>query len=91
MLITRTINTASIRLTAPIEAADKAKNETTVYIEAVEGEYTKEINNIKETREQDFRRRDTMSVINRAISLLSILLKSERRYTRRSVNIRYIY
>ena len=91
MLITRTINTASIGLTAPIEAADKAKDETTVYIEAVEGEYTKEINNIKETREQDFRRRDTMSVINRAISLLSIPLKSERRYTRSSINMRYIY
>ena len=51
MLITRTINTASIGLTVPIEAADKAKDETTVYIEAVEGEYTKEINNTEETRE----------------------------------------
>ena len=51
MLITRTINTASIGLTAPIEAADKAKDETTIYIEAVEGEYTKEINNMEETRE----------------------------------------
>ena len=91
MLITRTINTASIRLTAPIEAADEAKDKTTVYIEAVEGEYTKEINDIEETREQDFRRRDAMSVINRAISLPSIPLKSERRYTRSSVNIRYIY
>ena len=91
MLMTRTINTASIGLTAPIEAVDKAKDETTVYIEAVEGEYTKEINNTEETREQDFRRRDAMSVINRAISLLSIPLKSERRHIRSSVNIRYIY
>ena len=49
--MTRTINTASIRLTAPIEAADKVKNKTTIYIEAVEGEYIKEINNIEETRE----------------------------------------
>jgi uncharacterized ferredoxin-like protein len=62
--MTRTINTASIRLTAPIEAADKAENETTIYIKAVEGEYTKEINNMEETREQDFYRRDTMSIIN---------------------------
>ena len=51
MLIIRTINTASIRPTVPIKAADKAKNETTIYIEAVEGEYTKEINNTEETRE----------------------------------------
>ena len=51
ILITRTINTASIGLTAPIEAADKAKDETTIYIEAVEGEYIEEINNIEETRE----------------------------------------
>ena len=91
ILITRTINTASIRLTAPIEAADEAKDKTTVYIEAVEGEYTKEINDIEETREQDFRRRDAISITNRAISLLSIPLKSERRYTRSSVNMRYIY
>ena len=47
----RTINIANIRLTAPIEAADEAKNKTTVYIEAVEGEYTEEINNTEETRE----------------------------------------
>ena len=89
--MTRTINTASIRLTAPIEAADKAEDKTTIYIEAVEGEYTEEINDTEETREQDFRRRDAMSIINRAISLLSIPLKSERRHTRSSVNMRYIY
>ena len=82
---------ASIGLTAPIEAADKGKDETTVYIEAVEGVYTKEINNIKETREQDFNRRDAMSTINQAVGLLSILSKSERRYIRSSVNILYIY
>jgi tRNA A22 N-methylase len=64
MLITRTINTVSTRLTAPIEAVDKAENKTTIHIEAVEGEYTKEINNIKETKEQDFCRRDTISAIN---------------------------
>ena len=47
----RTINTASIKLTAPIEAADKGKDETTIYIEAVKGVYTEEINNIEETKE----------------------------------------
>ena len=51
MLMTRTTNTASIGLTAPIEAADEGEDKTTVYIEAVEGAYTKEINNIEETRE----------------------------------------
>ena len=64
MLIMRTINTASTGLTAPIEAANEAKDKTTVYIKAVEGEYTKKINNMEETKEQDFYRRDTMSVIN---------------------------
>ena len=91
ILITRTTNTVSIRLIAPIEAADKGKNKTTIYIEAVEGVYTEETNNIEETREQDSRKRDTISVINQAISLLSILLKSERRHTRNSVNMLYIY
>ena len=51
MLMARTINTASIGLTAPIEAADESKDETTVYIKAVEKVYTKKINNIEETRE----------------------------------------
>jgi hypothetical protein len=60
----RTINTASIGLTAPIKAVDKVKDKTTVHIEAVEGEYTKEINDIEETREQDFCRRDAISIIN---------------------------
>ena len=64
MLIIRTINIVSIGLTAPIEATDKGKDETTVYIEAVEGAYTEEINNIEKTRKQDSCRRDTISVIN---------------------------
>ena len=62
--MTRTINTASIKLTTPIEAADKGKDKTTIYIEAVEGVYIKEINNIKKTREQDSHRRDTISATN---------------------------
>ena len=47
----RTINTASIRLTTPIEAADEGEDKTTIYIKAIEGVYTKEINNTEETRE----------------------------------------
>ena len=62
--MTRTINMVSIKLTIPIEAADKGEDKTTIYIEAVEGVYTKKINNIEETREQDSRRRNTISVIN---------------------------
>ena len=64
MLITRTINTANIRLTTPIEATDKGKNKTTIYIKAMEGVHTKEINNIEEIKEQDFRKRDVIFVIN---------------------------
>ena len=64
MLMTRTINTASIRLTTPIEAVDEGEDKTTIYIKAMEGAYTKKINNIEETREQDFCRRDTISAIN---------------------------
>jgi len=60
----RTINTASIRLTVYIEAVDKGKDKATVYIEAVKVAYTKEINNIEETKEQDFSKRDTISTIN---------------------------
>jgi hypothetical protein len=74
-----------------MEAIDKDKDKTTIYTEAVEGVYTKELNNIKETREQDFSRRDTISIINQAISLLSILLKNKRRHIRSSINILYIY
>ena len=63
MLMIRTINTASIRLTAPIEAADKDENKTTIHIKAVEGVYTKEINNMEKTREQDSRRRDAIFIL----------------------------
>ena len=44
------MNIASIGLTVSIEAADKGKNKTTVYIKAVEGVYIKKINNIEEIR-----------------------------------------
>ena len=64
MLITKTINTANTGLTIPIKAVDKAKDEITIYIKAVEEEHTKEINNIEETKEQDFCRRYIISVIN---------------------------
>jgi len=60
----RTINTASIRLTAYIEAIDKGEDEATVYTETVEEVYTKEINDMEETREQDFNKRDAMFTIN---------------------------
>ena len=91
MLMMRTINIASIRLITPIEAADKSKDKTTIYIKAVEEVYTEEVNNIEKTREQDSRRRDIISAINQAVSLLSILLKSKRGHIRSSVNIYYIY
>ena len=91
MLMMRTISTASIGLTAYIKAVDKGEDKATIYIEAEEGAHTKEINNMEETREQDFNRRDAISAINQAISLLSILLKSKRRHIRSSVNMLYIY
>src|SRR6266567_58771 len=50
MLMTRTINTASIGLTAYIKAVDKGEDKATIYIEAEEGAHTKEINNMEETR-----------------------------------------
>jgi len=49
--MTRTTNTASIGPTVPIEAADEGEDETIIYIEAVEGVYTEEINDTEETRE----------------------------------------
>ena len=55
---------ASTGLTTPIEAIDKAEDKTTIHTEAVEGEYTKEINNIEETKEQDFHRKDIIFIIN---------------------------
>ena len=64
MLMIRTINTANIRLTAPIEATDKGENKTTIYTKAVEGVYTKEINNMEEIKEQNSRRRDTIFATN---------------------------
>ena len=51
MLIIRTINIANTGLTVPIKATDKAKDKTTIYTEAIEGEHTKEINNMEETKE----------------------------------------
>ena len=85
----RTINMASIRLTIFIEAADKGKDKTTVYIEAVEGIYTEETSNIEETREQDSCKRNAMSATNQAVSLLSILLKSKKGHIKSSVNMLY--
>ena len=87
----RTTNTASIRLITPIEAVDKGKDKTTIYIKAVKGVHTKKINNMEEIREQNSYRRDAISVTNQAVSLPSILLKSERGHIRSSVNIHYIY
>ena len=55
---------ASIGLTVYIKAADEGKDKATVYIEAVEGVYIEEINDMEETREQNSCRRDAMSVIN---------------------------
>ena len=64
MLMIRPVNIASIGLTAPIKAADEGEDKTTIYIEAVEGVYTKEINNTKETRKQDSCKRDAISITN---------------------------
>ena len=88
--MTRTINTASIRLTTFIKAADKAKDKTIVYIEAIKGVYIKETNNIEETKKQDSCKRNAISTTNQAVSLLSILLKSKKGHIRSSVNILYM-
>src|SRR6266536_5975673 len=90
-LMTKNINTASIRLTVHIEAIDEVEDKASVYIEAVEETHTIGINVIEETREQDFSKRDVMSIISQAASLLSILSRSKRRHTRSSVNMLYIY
>jgi hypothetical protein len=75
-----------------METADEAENEASVHIEVIEEAYIGEINAIKETREQNSnKRRSIISAISQAVSLLSILSRSERRYTRNSVNILYIY
>ena len=55
---------AIIRLTTPIEAINKSKDKTTIYIKAVEGVHIEKINNIEETREQDSCKRDAISIIN---------------------------
>src|SRR6266704_5771848 len=47
MLIIRTINTASIRLTIYMEAADEDKDKITIHTKAMEGIYIKEINNME--------------------------------------------
>jgi len=54
----------SIGLIVYMEAADKVEDKASGYIEAVEEVYIKEINNIEETREQDFNKRNAMSIIN---------------------------
>ena len=69
---------ASIRLTVYIKAADKGKNKIISCIEAKEGVYIKEINDMEETREQDFSRKNTMSIINQAVGLLNIPLKNKK-------------
>jgi hypothetical protein len=75
-----------------METADEAENEASVHIEVIEEAYIGEINAIKETRERDSnKRRSIISAISQTVSLLSILSRSERRYTRNSVNILYIY
>ena len=78
---------ASIRLTTPMEAVDKGKDEITVYTKAVEGVHTEETNNMEQTREQDSCKRNAMSATNQAVGLLSILLKSKRRHIKSSVNM----
>ena len=47
-----------------MEATDKGEDKTTIYIEAIEGAYTEEINNIEEIREQDSCKRNAISAIN---------------------------
>jgi len=89
--MTKNTNTASIRLTVHIEAVDKIEDEALVYIEAVKETHTTGINVIEETKEQDFSKRDAMSTISQVTSLLSILSRSERRYTRSSINMLYTY
>src|SRR6266536_5986904 len=91
MMTTRGTNTASTGLTIHIEATDKAEDEASVNIEAVEEAYTGEISDMEETREQDFSKRSVMSITSQAVGLLSILSKSGRTHTRSSVNMLYIH
>src|SRR6266536_6125180 len=90
-LMTKNTNMASIGLTTHIEAVDKIEDEASVYTEAVKETHITGINVIEETREQDFSKRDAMSTISQVTSLLSILSRSERRYTRSSINMLYTY
>jgi len=90
-MTTRGTNTASTGLTAHTEAADKAEDEASVNIEAVEEAHTGEISDMEETREQDFSKRSVMSATSQAVGLLSILSKSRRTYMRSSVNMLHIY
>ena len=60
----RIINIANIGLTVPIKAINEGEDEITIYIKAMEGVYTKEINNTEDIREQDFCRRDIIPIIN---------------------------
>ena len=62
--MTKNTNTASIGLTIHIEAVDEVEDKASVYIEAVEETHTIGINVIEETREQDFSKRDVMSIIS---------------------------
>jgi len=49
--MTRTINTANIGLITYIKAVDEGKDKTIIHTKAVKGAYTKEINNMEETKE----------------------------------------
>ena len=62
--MTKTMNTASIKLIVPMEAVDKGEDKIIIYTEAIEGAYIKEINDMEKTKEQDSHRRDAMSAIN---------------------------
>jgi len=61
ILTTISTNTVNTRPTVYIEAADKVEDEALVNIEAAEEAHTGEINDIEETREQDFSKRSVMS------------------------------
>jgi hypothetical protein len=58
------MNIVNTRLTAHTEAVDKVEDEALVNIEAAEEAHTREINDIEETREQDFSKRSVMSTIS---------------------------
>ena len=90
-IMIKTTNMASIGLTTPMEAMDKGENKTTIHTKAVKGVHTKETNDMEETREQDFHKKNAMSITNQTVGLLSILLKSKRRHTRSSINMLYTH